>query len=145
MKAKNCTAEDLQKALVIINQKYEENIKFKRLDVVAKNGKTCQFTLTVIDSKKPGHRRGFPKIEGKENPFRYVAVAEGKRMAAACWHAHGDFFDALIGINKQAIIVSRSVDTVIDRNGGNWQDKNIGSMMFPLYYSEACDCGKGDD
>jgi hypothetical protein len=28
----------------------------------------------------------------------------------------------------------------IDTSGGNWQDRNIGSSMYPLYFSEACDC-----
>lgn len=126
MKAKNCTMGNLQDALNQINIKYQGNIRFKSIET---KGKQIDFTLTVIDSHKPGHRRGF----------------NGQRVSAACWHAHGDFFDALIELNPQAVIVSRSIDTVIDCNGGNWQDRNIGSQMNPLYFSEACDCGKEDE
>ena len=29
---------------------------------------------------------------------------------------------------------------LIDKNGGNWQDCDIGSIMSPQMYSEACEC-----
>jgi hypothetical protein len=125
MKAKNCTMNDLHKALDIVNVTYQGNIKFKSIEM---KGKQIQFTLTVNDSHKPGHRRGF----------------NGQRVAAACWHVHGDFFDALIELNPQAVIVV-GMGPNIDINGGNWIDKNIGSQMNPLYFSEACDCGKDDN
>jgi hypothetical protein len=118
MKAKNCTVQELQMALEIINHKYEGNIRFKRLD----GGKTPQFTLTVNSSKAKGGRLG----------------QHGRRIAAACWHVHGDFFDALLKVNPSAVITTAFAR--IDADGGNWQDKNIGSIMFPMYYSEACDC-----
>ena len=126
MIARNCTMGDMERALDSINDKYQGNVEWKTL---TQKGKNIDFTLKVRDSHKPGHRRGF----------------QGQRSVAACWHVHGDFFDALIKLNPQAEIVSRSVSTVINRFGGNWQDKNIGSMMNPLLFSEACDCGKGDD
>lgn len=81
------------------------------------------FTLTVESSREKGARRGH----------------QGQRVSAACWHAHGDFFDALFSINPDAVIVSMGTQT-ITKQDGNWQDRNIGSQMQPLYYSEACDC-----
>jgi len=139
MKTKNCTRENLQAALNIVNQKYEGNIKFKSIEP---KGKQFQFTLTVIDSKKPGHRRGFPEYKDmfSRNP---VKVKDGKRLAAACWHVHGDFFDALFEVNPKAGVFSAKGNW-ITIHGGNWQDWNIGSNMFPLYFSEACDCNRED-
>lgn len=67
--------------------------------------------------------------------------SSGRRIAAACWHVHGDFFDALLKIQPNAVIVTRGgPGAVIDKNGGNWQDCNIGSRMSPMMFSEACEC-----
>ena len=33
-----------------------------------------------------------------------------------------------------------SLGKKINRETGNWEDWNIGSIAFPLMYSEACDC-----
>lgn len=125
MKAKNTNREEMEKALAVINKKYNNNIIWNRFD----EGKTINFTLRCKSSKEAGHRRGFPSFDGKE----------GKRLTSACWHVHGDFFDALLVINENAVIISGG-SLKIDKNGGNWQDRNIGSQMRPLYFSEACDC-----
>jgi hypothetical protein len=47
-------------------------------------------------------------------------------------------FDALFNINPKAVIIS--MGNKIDINNGNWKDKNIGSKIDPLYFSEACNC-----
>ena len=127
MRARNTTISELEKALAIVNEKYDGNIRFKRLE---QNGSGVNFTLTVNSSREPGHRRGFHGFDGKEP----------KRLAAACWHVHGDFFDALFTVKPDAIVRSQG-DKVITKDAGNWQDWNIGSQMYPMYYSEACDCG----
>jgi hypothetical protein len=125
MKARGCTQADMEKALKNVNKKYKGNIIFKTFFPV---GKQIQFTLTVKSSYDPGARRGF----------------QGQRVAAACWHAHGDYFDALFKVNEKAEVYSGDVaGGCININGGNWQDRQIGSIVNPLYYSEACDCGKG--
>lgn len=125
MRTKHTTADQMDKALEIVNQQYKKNVAFERLE---KKGSGHHFTLRVIDSKAPGHRLG--QCLKKDGTRR--------RMAKACWHVHGHFFEALLSVNEDAVI--RSGDIVIDKNGGNWQDRNIGSMYSPLYFSEACDC-----
>lgn len=116
------SVETLEKALAKINRKYAGNISFAHILPV---GKRVDFTLTVKSSKAPGSRRGF----------------SGKRVAAACWHAHGDLFDAIFAIDPTAKVISRGgPGAVITKDGGNWQDCNIGSQMQPLMYSQACDC-----
>lgn len=125
MLAKKCTESQLHEALEAINKQYADNIRFKRLD---QQGRNFRFTLTVASSKAPGGRLGFPDYNtGKQ-----------RHIAAACWHVHGEFFEALFSINPEAEIVTASGK--IDRTGGNWQDRNIGSLYRPLYYSEACQC-----
>ena len=125
MIARKTTVDELNQALNIVNAKYDNNVEFRDIH---RNGSAIRFTLKVKDSKKAGHRLGFQK---NKNGNR-------RRINSACWHVHGDFFDTLFNINPQATIRSRG--NLITTNGGNWIDDNIGSMMEPLYFSEACDC-----
>lgn len=127
------TREELERALEIVNKKYGGNIIFNRMP--EKRGSRTAFTIKVKSSKGPGHRRGF--IHNGE---------EGKRLASACWHAHGDLFDAIFKVNPEAVVIVGGPNgkSKITASRGNWQDRNIGSMVYPIYFSEACDCGKGE-
>ena len=60
------------------------------------------------------------------------------RHKALCWHGHGDFFDMLIAVNENAVI--KSAGRTIDKNGGNWQDWNVGSILNPVLFSQLCEC-----
>lgn len=115
----NASERDMAVALEEVNKKYDGNIMFKRYDV---KGKRISFTLRVKKARMAGGRIGFT----------------GRRFPAACWHVHGDFFDALIKSNPTAWI--RAHTSVINIDGGNWKDRNIGSVMTPLMYSDACEC-----
>jgi hypothetical protein len=117
----NATINELKQALNVINNRFDNNIRFKTLEAV--NSKKNTFTLTVNDSRKAGGR----------------ISNQGRRIAAACWHVHGYFFEALLKINPNIYIISGGTMR-IDKNGGNWQDRNIGSNFMPLMYSEACEC-----
>lgn len=121
MKAYGISMMEMKRALDDTNKRYKGNLAFRYL---VPDGRGVSFTLTVKDSKALGHRRG----------------QSGKRLACACWHGHGDFFESVFKIVPAARIVSRSMGVTITKHGGNWQDKNIGSIMYPLFYSEACDC-----
>jgi hypothetical protein len=131
MIAKNCTDVDLYKALRAVNTRFQGNIKFKTFE---EKGKRYSFTLTVIDSKAPGHRR---KTWGPKPG----------RIAAACWHVHGYFFEELFKIQPLAGVLSSgslanpTAKRWITIDGGNWQDRNMGSMINPVMWSQACDCG----
>ncbi len=131
MKVKNVTIEEMEKALSYVNAKYEENIRWNRFDVT---GKWINFTLKPIDTKKAGHKRGRAFVGFNEADV----FKEGRRICACCWHVHGDFFDALLIVNRDAEI--RSLNKVINIAGGNWDDFNIGSQMYPFMASDACDC-----
>ena len=126
---KNVTENEMYQALELINKKYDNNILFKS-GPARKSKNQITATLTVNSTKDGalGYRRGHT----------------GRKLAAACWHVHGDFFDALIDINPAAVIITgMNRKQVINKYGGNWQDVNIGSMMQPMSYSEACDCNGG--
>lgn len=128
MIACNVSESDLQKALDKVNGDfrdaiYQGNIAFKNIAPIS--SKRIRFTLKVLSSKGPGASR---------NPI------SSRRSAAACWHAHGDFFAALLSINPAAIITSLHGKHIIDINGGNWQDYNCGSLYQPYNASDACEC-----
>lgn len=124
MLAYNVTAEDLERALDTLNaEKYNGNLRFKRGP--EPDGRALSFTITVNDSSGPG--------------AKYNQVT-GRRVAAACWHAHGDLFDALIGIAPDARI--KTAISTVTADGGNWVDvPATGRAYGPLYASQMCHCG----
>lgn len=138
----NVNGSDIDKAMVKLNTMFKGNIiirDFKWLTV-----DRCRMTLTVKDSKGPGHRLGFPAFKGFSNP---PDMTKRRRLKCACWHVHGHFFDILIGIRPEVRIKSGGSLANPDRGGGwitayggNWQDWNIGSDRWPYYFSEACEC-----
>jgi len=119
---------DLVLALAETNKEFEGNVIFNRLE--CQNAKQTRYrvTLRVRSSRGKGARLGFPDYRtGKQ-----------RHLVNACWHVHGTFFEKLLDIEPEAII--RTNGRVIDRYGGNWEDWNIGSIMYPMWYSEACEC-----
>ena len=129
--------DELNKALKIINKTYKKNIVFKETpEAVNAKGTAFKFGLRAIDCKKSGGRLGQPHAgwttrSGKEYKQRHIG-------GCACWHVHGEFFEALLNINPEAVIHAGAHK--ITSEGGNWEDWNIGSMSEPFYYSEACNC-----
>jgi len=120
MKAKNITVEQLKHALKTVNKKYGYRLEFNRKPV--KPVRANSYIHFTIKSKESG-------IPGARNSWT------GRKLVAASWHAHGYFFDVLMAINPKVKIVV-SGNQVIDISGGNWQDRNIGSIMHPCYFSE---------
>jgi len=123
---KNATTEDLENALIVVNQRFNNNVIWNRFDI---NGKNLNITLRVVSSKGRGHSIGYGYLLSGHKP---------KRLISACWHVHGYFFEALLKIAPDAVIISRG--RRIDQYGGNWEDWDAGSMMYPQYMSEKCEC-----
>ena len=124
MKAKNVTKQQLLRALAQTNKEYKGNLKFHHLGPA---GKGFNFRLTVCSAKQTGGRR-----DG------------GRPIAAACWHAHRDFFFALFELAPDAIVASakatyrgREDFVATFSSTGN---ENIGSVVAPLQYRAACKC-----
>lgn len=140
MKAKHCTQNDLDLALEAVNNKYDGNIRFNpnsdgptrftlraKLKADRETNKGCSLSVYYLMSQYPN------AIMGTQTK---------RHTGAACWHVHGDFFDALLKINPEAVIYSRG--NRIDRYGGNWEDFQCGSQMYSVYASDRCDCYKED-
>ena len=134
---RNVSGEDLSKALTETRKKYNNNVIWNKYKQTSET--TFRVTLKVLNSHDKGARLGQQVLTRKDgSTYR-------KHISSACWHAHGDFFDNLLNINENAVIVVATGKIYKDPETlcivGNWEDRNIGSMMNPLYYSVACDCG----
>ena len=125
MIAKKCTLDNLDAALAIVNEKYAGNV---RLYEATQKGKTSvSFRLKVEDSKGAGGARS----------------ASGRKTGSGCWHVHGDFFEALLKINPDTVIVSTK--SIISKDGGNWEVYEIGLRANYMEASEGCSCDFSED
>ena len=137
MIVKNATSGQLTEALRSINAaKYEGNIAWRREPEAI--GRRFRFTLRAVKASGKGGRLGLPHASWTT---RSGAPYKQRRIGgAACWHVHGDFFEALFKIAPEAVITSGGHR--ITAASGNWEDSNIGSGVEPFYFSEACECSR---
>lgn len=128
MIAYNIPGDALSYALAQVNKRFSDNIIWNRPpEPLNRKGRTFRFTLRCVSSAAPGHRRSIPHYN-----------IPARRMVSACWHVHGTFFDALLEHTPEAAI--HTTQGVIRDGEGNWRDYNIGSVIYPVNASEACDC-----
>lgn len=132
MRISNCTRGDLFYALTGTNNKYRGNIRFfegtpEQLD---KKGRSWRVRLAVHDCHELGAKLNvsYWGLEG---------VQHLRRSNSACWHVHGDFFNALPEGTK---IHTAAASYTCPLREWEWQDFNVGSLMFPVYASESCLC-----
>ena len=112
----HATRENIQAALDKANESFESNLTFNNFQRLSDT--RHRVTLRVKDSHGKGAKLGFTS----------------RRTIHACWHAHGTFFDALPEGTK---ILTAGM---ITHPGEEWEDWNTGSLLRPLYASEACLC-----
>lgn len=121
----NCTKDDIDKALAKVNEEFDHNIRLNNYQQLSGTGLRHRVTLRVWDSHGSGAH------------LSKLMVSYGHKVRhtiSACWHVHGRFFDTL------------PYDTRITTKGkpfmaGDiWDDFNIGSVIYPVYASESCDC-----
>lgn len=109
---------------------------------VNRNGVRIRFALRTVSAHGPGHRLHIQ--------YSWDGRPRHKRSHYACWHAHRDVLMALFDLLPTAKVLSGSrfvnggrivyngkqgfLDTYRDT------DRNIGSQMFPVYFSESCEC-----
>lgn len=132
MRAKGIGAYALYQIVRAVSEcHYDGNITFLREPET--RGNWVHFTLTVQDSAGEGGRRGH----------------SGRRIKAACWHAHRDVLMTLFDQCPDAIVVTAKAR--YEGREGFLQvypptgEVNIGSRFAPLAYRDACDCvGRGD-
>lgn len=130
---RNVTKEDLNWALATVNQNYQNNVTFKRLEQIPgrarAGGEKWNVILTVRNCRAKGGRY-YP------NSNRHVT--------AACWHAHGLFYDALPYRRNVEIITSmggnyNTMSRIKVRPGEAWIDWRVNSDDY-LRASHCCHC-----
>jgi hypothetical protein len=99
-----------------------------------------------IGSKRDGSRYGFTgRIDVKSSRESGARRSwSGRRMPAACWHAHRDVLSAIFAeypdaTIKTAMATYRGAEGFEDRYPGT-ADRNIGSVVEPAYMPDLCDC-----
>jgi len=120
MRIKGLTEQQLRDALTETNKMHDYDLIFKR----EPEGKG-NYLLFTIRSRISG-------IRGASISF------SGRNSVSASWHAHGHLFDMIIDRYPDAIIITAK--STITKNGGNWIDYNIGSMMCPMFASDCSIC-----
>lgn len=118
--------ESIKTALAHANEYFHDNLIFKGIEkqkTRRDKREVFKVTLTVKDSKEIGSRR---------SPHDF------KRIAAACWHAHGVFFDSLPSGTEIRI----GWTGMVMQSGEPWKDYNIGSQVNPCMASDACNCSE---
>ncbi len=127
MIVKGVTIDQLRAAMRAFNTSEESavNVKFREIRSLNTRGDRIQFTLTVHDSRAP---------YGSVNPVT------GRHIVAACWHAHGLFFDRLFALAPGATIRVSRYGTETLTADDHWKDYRRGSMLYPWMASEGCEC-----
>jgi len=122
----NCTKADIDKALEAVNRVFGGNIRIKNYCQLSGTGLRHRVTLRVIDSHGDGaHLSRYMEAFGHK----------ARHTISACWHVHGKFFDNLPHRTK---ITSMGKVTMA---GDLWNDFNVGSVLYPIYASDSCECG----
>lgn len=106
----NIKREDIDKAIKIVNKKYDNNLYINFWDGSSYSyiNTRYRFRLYYKDENKAGSRCGIITSEPKY----------------ACYHAHHYFFNAIIKVNKNAVIQLYE-DWIIKKAG----DKIIGNKL----------------
>lgn len=128
---RNVTREELNWALALTNNRFDNNLKFKRLEQIKgrtrAGGEKWNVILTVRYCRGKGGRY-YPE--------------SNRHVTAACWHAHGCFYDALPRGRGIEIVTSaggnyNTIERVKVRPGQVWLDwrGNGGTRM-----SACCHC-----
>ncbi len=129
MKIKGISETDLRAALDSASAEfYAGNLQFKREP--ERSGNFLHFTITVDNTRNPGGARS----------------SQGRRIAAACWHAHRDFMRAIFKLAPDALLI-----TALTRYEGSagfehefpyTGTQNAGSMIAPRARQDCCECGE---
>ena len=129
----NVNRSELQQALDEVNKYYDKNVMWNNLVQMSGSGRRWRVTLKVKDSHGKGAK--ISKYYYPEPDFNHPKLHQ-RHIPSACWHVHGRFFDNL---PDAARIWSKGASF---RPHHYWEDFNVGSVMYPVYASECCDCGE---
>ncbi len=128
---KHATQDQIREALSKISPKYNFNLKFRERTPEPIGKANFRVRLGVKNS----HGKG-ASIHQRYNFFD--GTLSERHLRSACWHVHGNFFDALFELCPDALVYARG--NKITASQGNWQDYDVGSQLFPVMASDSCDC-----
>ena len=111
----NATLNQIHAAVSRVNEKYGYRLVIKNME--RKSSNRVMFTIR-------SERSGIP---GSCNSW------SGRKSVSASWHAHGYLFEELLSLGDHIYILSQG--RRIDKDGGNWQSMNVGSLMNPVFAS----------
>ena len=125
MQFSRCTMADVTAAVAKANAEGDYSLYF---DFTSASGRSFRGRILPASSHDKGARR----------------AASGRRVKAACWHAHRDVMLALFDAVPEAK-VSTALATYVGRQSfleqyGATRSTNHGSMMAPASYGDLCDC-----
>ena len=102
-------------------------------------------TLRLLDPHDPRYTCRCRRYQDEQGDAKYQRQSpEGRRVNAVCWHGFRDYFRACFTLEPNAIFRtsldtwkgSEDFEARFQRSGY----KNIGSMMNPCAFAEACRC-----
>jgi hypothetical protein len=132
MRATGIAANNLAATVERVSRgKFNGNVTLKSLSPIPATRRTTEganFTLRVESSREAGARRS----------------TSGRRLAAACWHAHRDVLRAIFDAAPNARIRSAFADydgrDDFERSFPQTYHHNAGSVMMPASFGALCDC-----
>ena len=111
-------SRDLYDGNIVIRESHDRSTSVTR---------HATFTIRTRDSRGPGSRRSW----------------SGRRLPAACWHAHWHLMDYIFTAYPEAVVrtamATYTADTWRDR-AEDTRETNIGSQFAPAYMPELCEC-----
>ncbi len=127
---KHATEQGIRDALQATQAQFDQNLEFRENTPERKSSHSFRVRLGV----KSSHGKG----AGISQRYYLDGTCHAKHLVSACWHVHGRFFEHLFHVCPVAIVYARG-NRITDTEG-NWEDYNVGSIMFPVYASESCAC-----
>jgi hypothetical protein len=126
MLVRNVKENQLRDAIDKTNKEFEGNVRLLDIRRANSKGTHWRLRLGVWNNRGRGAKLSIRyDLDGKE----YV-----RHLSYACWHVYGTFMDNLP--EGTSILISGRTK----HPGEHWDDWNIGSLMFPVYFSESCEC-----
>ena len=126
--------DDIKDIVATVSKEgYDGNIIIKSIeDKTNRNGFRTTFNITVQSSRDKGSK---------------VKVYSGRRISAACWHAHRDVLKELFERFPNARVQSGRLAKIEYNGKDDFYNKfpstgyiNMGSQAFPEQVREQCDC-----
>ena len=124
------TKHEISKALAMTNKLFDGNVIINNYSCMNAKGTRHRVTLRVRNSSGPGARLGFHRNNDGNR----------RKLINLCWHGYGTFIDNIFEVRADAKVSNLITGKMDDVDSWYWHDRQIGSMMDPMWFSDACEC-----